>query len=300
MPQTSYAYGEPPTLQGVTHHYETVHGTRIHIAEAGQGEPLILLHGWPQHWFMWHSIIPSLAAYYRVICPDMRGFGWSDAPSHGYGKEQLAADVIGLADVLGIPSFRLMGHDWGAWVGYLMCLLYPQRVQQFMALSIPPPFQRLDAGAFTLWRSWYMGAIAMPGLGPWLVRRGGLPQLLLRQGLRDASWTPETQELYLSQLRDPARAWASVALYRTFLTSEILPVLGGRYREHRLTMPTHLLMGDADPFLSPRLIGNAASYADNLTIHVESGLGHFVCEQAPDLVTEQAQQFFAGGAADDV
>src|SRR4051794_33022829 len=77
-----------PEVEGVEHRYVDAGGLRMHVAEAGpQGEPIMLLHGWPQHWYLWRDVIPPLAEEYRVIAPDLRGFGWSDAPPDGYDKE---------------------------------------------------------------------------------------------------------------------------------------------------------------------------------------------------------------------
>ena len=75
----------------------------MHVAEAGSGPPLLLVHGWPQHWFCWRRVVPLLADRYRLIMPDLRGHGWSDAP-RGYDKEQLATDLLGLLDTLELDS----------------------------------------------------------------------------------------------------------------------------------------------------------------------------------------------------
>src|ERR1044071_10138677 len=84
---------QPPELDGVTHSYVDVPGARLHVAEAGEGSPILLLHGWPQHWWTWRKVIPALAESHRVICPDLRGFGWSEAPAGPYEISELAADM---------------------------------------------------------------------------------------------------------------------------------------------------------------------------------------------------------------
>ena len=86
-------------------------GIDFHVAEAGAGDDVVLcLHGWPQHWYEWRHLIAALRDEYHVICPDLRGFGWSAAPSSGYEKEQLVDDIIGIMDRLGIERVRLIGH----------------------------------------------------------------------------------------------------------------------------------------------------------------------------------------------
>ena len=110
-----------PDLEGVSHEYVDLPGLRMHVAVAGpaDAEPLVLLHGWPQHWYAWRRLIGPLSEHYRVYCPDLRGFGWSDAPAGSYLKAQLAADVIALLDALGLDRVRLAGHDWGGFTGFL-------------------------------------------------------------------------------------------------------------------------------------------------------------------------------------
>jgi hypothetical protein len=87
---------ELPPVAGVRHCFVKAAGIEFHVAEAGSGEPLVLLHGWPQHWYMWRQQIPAFAQRHHVICVDLPGFGWSGVKDHGYEKEALAADVVSL------------------------------------------------------------------------------------------------------------------------------------------------------------------------------------------------------------
>src|ERR671936_598652 len=98
-----------PEVDGVQHRWADVNGFRMHYAEAGEGEPVILQHGWPQHWWAWRHQIGPLAERYRVIVPDLRGYGWSEAPARGYEKGQFAADVLALMNRLGIEKARFAG-----------------------------------------------------------------------------------------------------------------------------------------------------------------------------------------------
>src|SRR5436190_14277529 len=102
-----------PKVDGVAHLFLSVRGTILHVAEAGTGPPLVLLHGWPQHWWSWRALIPSLAASNRVLCPDMRGLGWSEGHEGSYRWGDLAADLFAVLDALGCDRVRLVGHDWG-------------------------------------------------------------------------------------------------------------------------------------------------------------------------------------------
>src|SRR3954462_11472804 len=103
----------------VTHRYVDIGGLNIHVAEAGSGEPLVMYHGWPQNWWMWRKQIGLFAKHFRVIVPDIRGFGWTEATEHGYLKDELAEDLVKLVHALGYEQVRLLSHDWGGWIGYI-------------------------------------------------------------------------------------------------------------------------------------------------------------------------------------
>jgi pimeloyl-ACP methyl ester carboxylesterase len=117
---------EPPSMPGVEHGYVEARGLPVYVAEAGRGPPLVLQHGWPQHWYAWRALIPALAQRLRVICPDMRGFGWTEAPTAGYHKEGLAQDLLAVCDALGLERFALAGHDWGGFVAFVAAIRDPR------------------------------------------------------------------------------------------------------------------------------------------------------------------------------
>src|SRR4051812_13601452 len=122
-----------PELPGVRHAFhELPTGVRLHVAEAGPADaaPVLCLHGWPQHWLIWRRVVPLLDGEYRLICPDHRGFGWSDWPrDRDFRKQRLADDAVALLDALGIERAHVLGHDWGGWTGLLLGTGSPERVR---------------------------------------------------------------------------------------------------------------------------------------------------------------------------
>ena len=114
----------------IRHGRETVNGVRLHYVVAGQGEPLVLLHGVPKTWFYWYRLIPLLAKNYTVICPDMRGFGDSQRPKDGYDMKTMADDIAALTEKLGYDKFYLAGEDWGAAFAYALAAEHPYRVKK--------------------------------------------------------------------------------------------------------------------------------------------------------------------------
>jgi pimeloyl-ACP methyl ester carboxylesterase len=288
---------ELPHVDGVEHRFLEASGLRTHLAEAGTGEAVVMLHGWPQHWYEWRHLIPSLSKRYRVICPDLRGLGWTEAPAGGYEKEQLASDMLALLDALELDRVGLIGHDWGGWVGFLICLREPQRIERYLALNIVPPFLPVELRQLpSIWRLWYQWVIASPGLGAWAVR--GLAQgnpVFRWVGAGPRAWTEEEREIFLGQFRESQRARASVRYYRTFQLRELWPVLRGRYRRQRLRTPTRIMFGTGDRVQPPRALEAAKAYADDLQVELAHGVGHFIADERPDLVLDRALSFFGRG-----
>ncbi|HZU60435.1 MAG TPA: alpha/beta hydrolase [Solirubrobacteraceae bacterium] len=286
-----------PEVTGVAHSYPETSRVRLHVAQAGAGPPLVLLHGWPQHWYEWRDLIPPLSERYRVICPDLPGFGWSGTPEHGYDKETLARDILALLDQLGIERCYLAGHDWGGWIGFLICQLAPERVERYLALNIALPFAR-PGNPLGLWRLWYQWVLGAPLLGQrtahWISQH---PATMTRWAGAQRAWSQDEAESFLGQFSEPARARATVALYRSFQLVDLPKVVRGKYRRLGLTTPSLVLHGVRDQVVRP---GNlrADGAATDLTVELVENSGHFIVDEQPELVLARAQEFFgAGGLA---
>jgi pimeloyl-ACP methyl ester carboxylesterase len=286
-----------PPVEGVEHRYVDVGSLTMHVAEAGSpdADPILLLHGWPQHWYEWRHQIPVLARHYRVIAPDLRGFGWSDAPPQGYDKENMGTDVLNLLDTLEIEHVRLVGHDWGGWIGFLICIRAPDRFRRFLACNIPTPFTNRDPRTFlAMWRFWYQAVLATPGLGPNAVQKRDFVGRVFRRSAKPGTWSEEEIREFTEPLREPDRTRATTLLYRTFLTREFAPVGAGRYNDRRLTVPTKLLFGEDDFAIPKRMVtGDFSRFADDLEVELVPDTGHFIVEEQPDLVTRRILDFFS-------
>ncbi len=283
--------GVPPELPGVVHRFVELDGLRIHLAEAGDGPPLLLLHGWPQHWWCWRQVIPSLAKRYRVLAPDLRGFGWSDAPAGRYAKSTFAADALALLDLEGIDQVKLIGHDWGGYAAFLLALAHPGRVERLMALDISPPWRgRLGPRQLALpLLGSYQALLATPMLGQRLLTSSPhFVRTLIRAGSgRQAHWTQQELDIYADVLRASARARASSACYRTFLTHELAEHLG--QAPPQLSVPSLLAMGSHSAI---QLVLRPAPQP-NLCVETIRGAGHFLPEEASAEVLTLAEKWFA-------
>jgi pimeloyl-ACP methyl ester carboxylesterase len=160
-----------PALDGVEHKFVDVGGgVTIHVADAGpaDGPAVMLVHGFPQNWWEWHALIGPLAADgYRVLCPDLRGAGWSSAPRSRYLKNEMADDLAAVLDQLGACPVRLVAHDWGGPVAFIMMLRHPAKVTGFFGLNTSAPWATRDPAMIrNIWRLWYQVPIALPVIGP--------------------------------------------------------------------------------------------------------------------------------------
>jgi pimeloyl-ACP methyl ester carboxylesterase len=286
---------ELPELAGVRHTYHEVNGFRAHVAEAGDPEapPIVMQHGWPQHWWCWNKIIPALSERYRVICPDLRGHGWSDAPATGYDKPQFAADLIGVMDALGLERVRLIGHDWGAVAGYLACIRHPERFERYIALSIAPPFpsgERKDL--LQIWRLYYQLPLTAPLVAPRLLSRPDIYAFFIRKGAAKKGAISDADiDLYAQAMA--ARPAVSLAVYRTFITREVFELGSGKWAGP-LHVPTRVMLGEHEPVAdAARAMKGTERYADDIDVYEIPGIGHFMPEEAPEAVIERAQAFFA-------
>jgi pimeloyl-ACP methyl ester carboxylesterase len=286
-----------PDIPGTEHGYAEIQtadagAIRVHYAEGGSGDPVVLVHGWPQHFWCWRFVAPRLTGSHRVICPDLRGFGWSDAPGTGYDPETFASDTVALLDALGLERVKLVGHDWGGYSGFLLALRHPERVDRFLALNTPVPWAPVSPRvALESWRTWYAGALALAGPRV-LARRPGLAHWMLRHGYVHEGITDEDAHAYAERLRDPARSRASQLLYRSYQRA-FRDVVMRRYHADRLTVPTRLVFGAKDLYVSTAVTKGWEEHADDMSAEYVPDSGHFIPEEKPELVADRIRAFFA-------
>lgn len=297
--------GRPfPEVPGVRHRFVDLGGVRLHVAEAGPagptagaGDPVLLLHSFPQHWYAWRHVIGLLAPQYRLICPDLRGFGWSDAPARGYDSASQVRDVLGLMDALGLTRVRLVGHHWGGMLGFRISLAAPERVSGFLALNAVHPWPLQRRLLPHVWRNWYTALLEYPGIGRRVLRHWpAFTAFLLRHGVADpARWEPGEAEGYAAAFRDPARARAGEQLHWQFVLHDIPALVTGQNRKSRLTVPTLIVAGARDPVTPPGVLAGGERHADDLRVEVVSDAGQFLPAERPDLVAAAARRLFGDG-----
>lgn len=290
-----------PHVPGVEHRFVQLPGLRMHVALAGAGSPVLLIHGSPMHWWEWHRVIPGLAEHHRVICPDLRGMGWSEAPSTGYDRAHILADYTALLDALAIDRVDVISHDMGAIPGFDLAWEHPERVERHLMLSVGPLYMPFRPSMLARFRHlWHQYVLAVPGLGPALTRSGR--QRVIRHMLQfhadQSRWSPEEQEVFLAPLREPARARAKSALYRQLVLPGIGLLLRGYYRKGQLQPQTKVLLGERDPVMEPALVREllrGTEHHARYPVEVVSvpGAAHHLLAEAPETVLDEALRFLA-------
>jgi pimeloyl-ACP methyl ester carboxylesterase len=296
--------GNPPDATSVllpgpwTHRDISANGVRLHIAEAGTGPLVLLLHGYPQFWWTWRAQLTALAAAgFRAVAPDLRGYGASDKPPRGYDLPTLSADIAALVRALGEREATVVGHDWGALLGWTMAALHPRTVRRLAVLSMAHPRRLRAAMADPLQRraSRYALRYQLPRLPErMLTRADDDPVAELMQRWAGPAWTrtadfAEAVVRYRSAARIPQAAYGAMEYYRWAGRSQLRPD-GLRYARRMaapITAPTLQLHGELDPCVlvstargSDRYVAGAYEWREL------PGIGHFPQEEAPDIVSE--------------
>jgi haloacetate dehalogenase len=284
-------------IPGFTQSMIATNGTRLSVHQAGQGAPLILLHGYPQNHMTWVKIAPKLAEDFHVIIPDLRGYGESDIPksdpdNRAYSKREMALDIIGLMDALDLPRAHILGHDRGARVTYRLALDHPERVDRLGIIEIVP------TGDF--WASWDAD-LAMKGYHwTFLAQPAPLPERMISTdgpSYMDwtlASWTfagdlsPFTAEAlasYRRQAADPARIAAMCDDYRAGATFDRALDEADRAAGRKIAAPLHFVWAKGGfPARTGDPLGIWQNWAEDVTGTEVSGCGHFAMEEVPDAV----------------
>lgn len=266
----------------------------VHYYEAGDGPPVLLLHGWPQDAWCWRGVIPLLADRYRLIAPDLRGFGQTDAPAGGsYNGLTIGADAIALLDALEIERAHLIGHDWGGFGAFAAAIAAPQRIASMVVLNTSPPWLELSPRlVWELRRSWYVFLLAAWGESIVLERPSLIARMLRGDRVQEGISRADAQG-YAARLQRPESARATMLLYRSFARSFKTVLVKRAFEDLRLTVPARIVFGAQDGALSPVVLRGIERHCDDVTVELVPDSGHFIAEEKPELVAERAAELFA-------
>ena len=295
----------PSGIPGFTQSRIDVGEVTLSVHIGGEGAPLFLLHGYPQNHMCWAGIAPELATSFRVIVPDLRGYGDSDAPPDdedhtAYSKRRMARDIVALADRLGFGQFHILGHDRGARVTYRLALDHPGRVIRVGIVEVIPTAD--------FWRAWNAELAFKAYHWTFLAQPAPLPEMLIaadpvayvEHSLRN--WTlarsldvfdAAALEAYRRQAREPARIAAMCADYRAGATTDRAIDEADRAAGRKIAAPLKFLCGDHG---FPAQTGDPGALWKNWADDVRTATcesGHFAMEENPQAVLDTFVPFFS-------
>lgn len=277
-----------PEALGFEHLVVETAGLHTHLAAIGVGEPVVLLHGFPQHWWQWHAVAPAIAARgYRVLCPDLRGAGWTVADDPRIERETRLRDLLALFDALHIERAHLVAHDMGVITAMQLTYDLPERVRTAVQLSVTPGFMTFSPKLLPAFRHlppfiWHRPAASL---------RGIFSEQYVAQPMSEAA-----VEAHLAPMRRPEIDGAVRPLCRGMVVPEALRMIRGAYRRRRLTVPTLVVFGRRDRPYTEELMGricrNPERHADRIEFAYVDDAAHFITDDAPAAVADLAIDWF--------
>lgn len=282
-------------------------GVTLNVAIAGDpaNPPIVLLHGFPESHRTWRHQIPALARDHYVIAPDQRGFGYSSRPEGvtSYTPDKPVADLLALADHLGIGPFTLVGHDWGGAIAWMAALQNPQRIARLIIVNAPHPlvFQRsiFDDPAQRE-ASQYITAFRNPDFEKF-VERIGLDTFFEQSFAKytDATKLAPEKPAYLAEWSQPGAMTAMLNWYRA--SAMLVPAPGETPERPAwldapfppVTQPTLVIWAMQDTALLPVQLDGLEALVPDLTMARIASAGHFVPWEKPELVTEAILEWLA-------
>ncbi|MEV0529992.1 alpha/beta hydrolase [Streptomyces sp. NPDC050439] len=275
--------------------YADVNGTRLHYVAGGSGDPVVLLHGWPETWWAYRKLMPQLAEKYRVIAVDHRGIGVPDdlKPSDGFSKKNMARDVHELIRSLGYSSAHIVGHDIGAMVGFSFAANYPEATRRLALLDVVHPDESYYSRPMlrrpnTGFNMWWMAFNQVPGLPEEILSGRGwhLIDWLYSNSLKDQeSVTAFDRAVYARAYDTPAGIRATNGYYQAY-HQDIEDLKG----YDKVTVP---VLGLAAPTQFDQVREQLSGIATDVRmVRVDKSM-HWLAEDDPDLVASELLGFLA-------
>lgn len=260
----------------------------LHVVQAGPptADAIVLVHGWPQHWFAWRHVIARLAPTTRVLALDVRGFGWSMSKRTGdVTIAGLADDIVAVLDHFELDSAHLAAHDWGGWIGFRAALCHPRRFRSYTGLAIVPPWLALVPMLRRLTGWAYVVPMALAGNA--VARWPGGVRFLVEHNSHVPAWDGAdgfgAMSSYLDQIGQPDAAAMTRRLYATLLVKEFPAAWGPR--KTPLEIPTTVVLGARETISVPQLFWSR-THPGEIRVVTVPGARHWLAEESPDAVVD--------------
>lgn len=275
------------------HEYITTNGVKLHYVTQGNGELMLMLHGFPEFWYSWRYQIPAFADDYQVVALDLRGYNDSDKPKaqSAYVMDEFIKDIEGVITGLGYDKCVLVGHDWGGAIAWNFAYSRPHMVEKLIVLNIPHP-AKMAEGLRTpqqLLRSWYMFFFQLPEVPEALIQAADyqfLERALQQIPVNKNVFTQADIEAYKNAASKRGALTAMLNYYRNITHQRMLSSDWSI-----LEVPTLLIWGEGDVALGKELTYNTQAYVRNLQIKYIANAGHLVQQEQPQLVNQYMREF---------
>ncbi|MDN3582388.1 alpha/beta fold hydrolase [Mucilaginibacter flavus] len=268
--------------------YATVNGVKIHYVIGGKGEPLLLVHGFGQNWYMWNRLLPELSKHFTVIAPDMRGVGESGKPAGGYDKKNMAVDMHELMKSLGYQHINLAGHDIGLMVAYAYAAQFPGDVKKLALMDallpgIEPVWSQVKAQA------WWFGFFGQPHSGEIVSGKVGLffTDFWPTVGFQKNAFTVAERNEFIRAYSVPGATTGAFHWFGQFNQDAKDNV---EFAKKKLPMP--LLAMGSDHFAASFLAAHCKLVATNVQESIIKDSGHWVVQEQTAQVQKDLLDFF--------
>ena len=277
----------------LTHHHADLGDVLLHYVTAGDGFPIVLVHGIPQTSHEWRYVIPYLAKKYQVIAPDLRGLGDSSHPTEGYDKKTMSNDIWRLMQSLNLPNFYLVGHDWGGPTAFSLAAQHPEAVRRLAILDVVIPGDGADFSQNG--RRWHHALFRTPDL-PEQLFMGGREHLIINWLFDNYGYLPnciseDDRKEYLRTYVKPGAMRAMFSIYRALPqdaedNKAILAANG------KLKMPVLALGGNRSFGRGLETMESLQRVAEDVRGGLVNDSGHWVTEEQPEFIATELLKFF--------
>ncbi len=275
------------------HAYITTNGVKLHYVTQGEGDLMLMLHGFPEFWYSWRHQIPEFTKDYKVVALDLRGYNDSDKPADksAYVMDEFILDVEGVIKGLGYDKCILVGHDWGGAIAWNFAYAHPEMVERLIILNLPHPAKFAEGirNPQQLLRSSYMFFFQIPWLPEFLIQSSDYQPIetaIKGMAVNKSAFSKEDLEAYKDAAAKRGAMTATLNYYRNIfqqrMTSQDWSVL---------SVPTLMIWGEKDTALGKELTYGTEAYVRDFQIKYIPDCSHWVQQEKPELVNQYMRDF---------
>jgi epoxide hydrolase 4 len=275
------------------HGYINTNGIKLHYVTQGEGELMLMLHGFPEFWYSWRYQITEFAKYYKVVALDLRGYNDSDKPPQksAYTMDEFVKDIQGVITGLGYEKCILVAHDWGGAIAWSFANAFPEILSKLIILNLPHP-AKFAEGLRTLQqlqRSWYIFLFQLPFLPEFLIQRSDyklIKSMFNKTVVAQTAFSTDDINAYKNAATKPGALTAMLNYYRNIFKQGLF-----QQNWEPIEVSTLMIWGENDTFLGKELTYGTENYVQDFQIKYIPNCSHWVQQEQPELVNQYMREF---------